>query len=79
MSGFILVVFFFSERDEENWCLTRDQRTPSSLSNIIQPVNQTFNFNQDRMDTERGSFMMLEPFSITSLLLLVGLLKLIFD
>ena len=28
--------------DEENWCLTRSQDVPSSLSEFDQPINQTF-------------------------------------
>jgi len=59
--------------------LGRNQSTPSSLSNIQQPIDQQFDFDQENMQPEEGSFMVLEPFSVVTLLLIVGILKLMFN
>ena len=64
--------------DEENWCLDRSQDTPSSLNNVLQPINQMFNFDQDGTEPDLGGFDVLQPLSVTTLFLIVMIVKLMF-
>ena len=64
--------------DEENWCLFRSQETPSSLNNILQPINQMFAFDQDGTEPDLGGFDVLQPLSVTALILIVMIIKLMF-
>ena len=70
----------FIGNDEENWCLTRSQDTPSSLSEFSQPIDQMFNVNQDQDGTvfNVGGFDVLQPLSVTTLFLIVAIIKLLF-
>ena len=68
----------FIGQDAENWCLTRSQAAPSSLSNVQQPVDQTFNFDQDGDNTNQGGFIVLQPVSAAGLFLIATLIKLLF-
>ena len=64
--------------DEENWCLFRSQETPSSLNNVLQPIDQMFDFDQDGNNFEFGGFNVLQPLSVTTLFLNVMIIKLMF-
>lgn len=64
--------------DEENWCLGRSQETPSSLNNVIQPIDQMFPFDQDPTPPDFGGFDVLQPLPITTLFLIVMIIKLMF-
>ena len=64
--------------DEENWCLTRSQDTPSSLSQFSQPIDQMFNLDQDGTESTLGGFDVLQPLSVTTLFLIVTIIKLMF-